>query len=99
MSHSELIVLAEEIHEGILDKIENGKYFNFIFYSEQTELCMRFIPEHITVSTDVYEISDGLDSSIHIEMKEVTHIYKEDEVDGMLYSINFKNGTQMIIIL
>lgn len=100
MIHSELIILAKEIHEKILEKIEKKEGFNFILYSEQTEVCMKFIPEYITVSDDIYEISDGIDSSIHIKNKEVTHIYKEgDDIDGVLYSISFKNGTQMIIIL
>ena len=100
MIYSELVILAKEIHEKILEKIEKKKGFNFILYSEQTEICMKFIPEYITVSTDIYEISDGVDSSIHIKNKEVTHIYKEgDDIDGILYSISFKNETQMIIIL
>ena len=99
MNHSELVVVAKEIHERVLDKIENKESFSFVYCSENTEICMQIKPEFINVSKDMYEISDGLDSSIHIELKEVEHIYKEDEVDGFFYSISFKNGTQMIIIL
>jgi hypothetical protein len=99
MNYSELVILAEEIHEGILDKIEIGESFLFTFCSGETNLCMNFTPENINVSTDMYEISDGNDSSIHIKNNEVTHIEKEEEIDGILYSINFKNGTRMIIML
>ena len=99
MNYSELVVLAKEIHERILDKIEKHEAFSFIFCSEKTEMCMQFKPEYIKVDTDMCEISDGLDSSIHIETREVTHIYKEEEIDGNLYSLSFKNGTQMIIMV
>ena len=99
MNHSELVVLAKEIHERVLDKIEKGEGFIFVFYSEKTEMCIHFKPEYVNISTDMYEISDGFDSSIHIKSKEVTHIYKEEEIDGNFYSINFKDGTQIVIII
>ena len=99
MNRSELVVLAKEIHERVLDKIENHDSFIFVFYSEKTEMCMHFKPEYVKVSTGMYEISGEFDSSIHIESKEVTHIYKEEEIDGNFYSIGFKNETQMLIII
>ena len=99
MNYSELVVLAKEIHERVLDKIEKEESFIFVLYSDKTEICTQFKPKYVSVSTNMYEISGEFDSSIHIEGKEVTHIYKEEEIDGNFYSIDFKNGTKMIMIL
>ena len=99
MSRSELVVLAKEIHERILDKIEKHETFYAALYTEKTEMSVRFTPESINVYDDAYEIIDEFDSSIHIKKNEVIHIYKDDEIDGSYYFINFKNGSQMIIIL
>ena len=99
MNYSELVVLAKEIHERILDKIEKEESFILVFYSEKTEMCTQFKPEYINVADDMYEIFGEFDSVIHINNKEVTHIYKEEEIDGNFYSINFKNGTQMLMMV
>ena len=74
----------------------------FIFYSDSLPvICEGFWLAVKLRAVNLYNcLFLYVFSSVFIaEMKEVTHIYKENEVDGMLYSINFKNGTQMIIIL
>ena len=95
---SELVVLAKEIHEGILKKIEEHSAINFIMKTKIAEVCMEIIPEFYTSTKDDYGISDGI-NTLHIIPKEITHINKEDDIDCICYEMQCDNGDRLLLCL
>lgn len=95
---SELVVLAEEIHESILKKIESNSSLLYMLNSKGFEICSEIIPEFLEEFDGVYRISDGI-NYIHIVLTEVEHIEKEEDIDGTYYELHYNNGDRLSLIM
>lgn len=95
---SELVVLAEEIHESILKKVESNSSLIYILNSKRFEICSEIIPESLEEFDGVYRISDGI-NYIHIVLTEVEHIEKEEDIDSTYYELHYNNGDTLNLIM
>ena len=93
---SELVVLAKEIHEGILRKIEDEATVLLFLKTKATKFEMEIVPEFFDISKEEWVISDGI-NAIHIISEEIEHIEKDEDIHVTFYELYYKNGDCLTI--